>query len=128
MNKRQQNSGGSAANPAAGKPAINPAKDASSSMDPARLQRLPLRLFSAENAFAFLVNKIPWMTNVEASFRLTGAMLLCFDPEFFISNLSLELSAFPFSVCSEIWDVIKEKIAFDAVTCIALIVAAQLNS
>jgi hypothetical protein len=83
-------------------------------MDPARLQRLPLRLFSAENSFAFLLNRIPWMSNVAASFRLTGAMLLSFDPDFFISNLRLELAAFPFSVCSEIWDVIKEKIAFDA--------------
>jgi len=88
-------------------------------MDINRLKQLPFRLFSPKNAYNYLLESIPWMTNVESSWRLSGATLLSFEPSAFINNLRVELSSFPFSVCSEIWDIVKEKVAADALIVVA---------
>jgi hypothetical protein len=45
-------------------------------MDIERLKKLPFRLFSPRNVYDFLFNQIPWMSNVESGWRLSGATLL----------------------------------------------------
>ncbi len=89
-------------------------KESEVPIDIERLIRLPLRSYTARNCYSFLHHRIPWMTNVESSWRLTGFTFLSFPPSAFVDNLRLELSAFPFSVVCEIFDVIKNKIIADA--------------
>lgn len=83
-------------------------------IDLERLKRLPLGKYTAKNCYSFLVDRIPWMSNVEFSWRLSGETLLTFPPSVFVDNLRLELNILPYSVVCEIFDVIKEKVLADA--------------
>jgi len=80
-----------------------------------RLKNIALSQYSPLDCYHLLVSRIPWMSNIIQSWRLSGATLLTFQPSSFVDALRLELPSLPFSVCAEIWDVIQEKVASDAV-------------
>ena len=114
MPPRNQGAGGGTSATNANQSSANMPASADGSIDINRLVRLPLRSYTARNCYSFLVNRIPWMTQVENSWRLTGETLLSFPPASFAENLRLELSGLPFSVVQEIFEIVKAKIISDS--------------
>ena len=114
MSRNRNAAFGGVQQPASNQSASTAPKPPSAEMDLDRLKRLPLGKYSARNCYTFLLDRIPWLSNVETSWRLSGQTLLSFAPSVFTSNLRLELNTLPFSVVCEIFDVIKEKVIADA--------------
>jgi hypothetical protein len=75
---------------------------------------LSILLYSPKVSYTLLVDSVPWLSNVEKSWRLSGKALLAFPPSSFVGALRNELTSLTFSVVSEICDVIKAKVAFDS--------------
>jgi hypothetical protein len=79
----------------------------------AALQNISLQNFSYEDLIMFLISKIPYLKAFESVWCLSGAQILAFPPATFVQNLQREFLSFPFSVGSQVFRVLQEKIAVD---------------